>query len=726
MNLIYSAFVILVGLLTWMLFKPKRKQIPEGAYEVPIVEGRIPFAGNGIEFGKDIIAFVRKAYAKYGPIFRIKVFRSDIIVVCERSLMNEYFKITEDRMSLYDILDRLYFADAFSDKAESLPTIIKLVKSTITVKFDEFMPKILGEARSMINRLRETCLTAGESTATTIRLANEMIRFVAFTSARCFISQELDDRIYEEIIKFTNTVNFIVKLTYFFPKRLLRFFANPILSRYRHRIISYVTPEIQKYRADPLKNDSLVFRRAVDYIDADTGRKLTDHEIGEVVICLLYVSSENTALGLTNALTDLITHPTYWDRVKKETKGFLDTNDMKGLMACQILDACIMESARMTNHIFALQRRPRSKDAVLGNYYVGDADSVAYCGPMMMVHDSANDVYVNATEYNPDRFITGKQPKTSPNIITWGHGVHLCPGKMFAIYETKTAIALLLNTFDMEIPGNVLPPLDYFSPSAFAERKLNVILRLAKPEINSIDTSTEKPVSFTVDGKLVEYYEHENNAGWLIRDYFDKDLLFSLYTKAVALSHDSVEQKEIVDAPIDKAYPLTYYNLVYTGKSNCSEPVLWFTEAQAIWKFLHDHPALRFTGGKQNFNSFYCQLFGDHGAMAVHKDQYVSWGVSINIGASCDFMFGDKVILLHNGDVFVSDFSKVDHAVLKVHENTAPGWFSDDYIDESSGIQVRTFGRTRCSIQIREVHPIEENRVITTEEFKELVTGQKY
>ncbi len=51
-----------------------------------------------------------------------------------------------------------------------------------------------------------------------------------------------------------------------------------------------------------------------------------------------------------------------------------------------------------------------------------------------------------------------------------GAGIHLCPGKMFAIYEIKMAMALLTCHFErFDIPKDIEK--DYFSPSAFAEKK---------------------------------------------------------------------------------------------------------------------------------------------------------------------------------------------------------------------------------------------------------------
>lgn len=56
--------------------------------------------------------------------------------------------------------------------------------------------------------------------------------------------------------------------------------------------------------------------------------------------------------------------------------------------------------------------------------------------------------------------------------LRWGAGLHGCPGKVFAQYEIKMGIALFLLNFKFDMAQTFIGPKDYFSPSAFSERKL--------------------------------------------------------------------------------------------------------------------------------------------------------------------------------------------------------------------------------------------------------------
>ena len=708
---------------------------PNGSLDVPSVSGCWPIVGHALAFGKDPPKFIRETRKKYGDVFRIKLFNLNMMVVCDRSMTDEYFKKTESKMSLYKVLDRLYFSDAFSDDPANLESIITLVKTTISIKFDVFAPKIMEEANKMNERLKHAVQENGGKC--TIKLTDEMTKFVANTSAKCFISYEMDSQFYEALIKFTHLLNRIVVMTSFVPKFMLRLIFNPTLRKYRREMTQTLAPEIETYREDPDKNDSLVFRKCVDYINPKTGRHMTNDEIGDVIVCLLYVSSENTALGLSAALLDMSRNPTWWENVKNASRAYMNGNDYKALFADQTVDACLMESARMNTHIFALQRKPMVPGTVLGKWYVAsDIDSVTLCQPLLMVYEKAHDVFTDPERYNPDRFITHNEPQDSKSIMTWGSGVHLCPGKMFAIYETKAAMALLTNTFEQfEI---LQSKKDYFSPSAYAETAAEVTLVLRKD--TDTDTNTGPCESGSACGfssptqtDMTTIFIHgdirvtrivaddENNAGWLIRNYISLTQQQEWYQYTQQLSSGTPEHMALIAGDPDptRPVPLTYYKLVYTGGSNCAEPVRWFNWAQHLWKMFHDYAdVLQFPRDLYNdqyFNSIYSQMYHVRSTMRPHKDEYVDWGVSVSLGASCDFTFGRHRLVLNSGDVFVADFSRITHSIDRVHNNTTPSWFNDD----NPGVQ--TFDRARCSIQLRSVTLKSPEKAVDMSEFREMI-----
>lgn len=736
-SIVYASLCGAFAYACWCIMYPYYRQIrywwkkPQEAKSVPRVGGCWPVVGHGPAFSADIMGFIERAYEKYGPVFRLQVFRSEILVVCDRKLVQQYFRESEKNFSLYEALRRIYFGEAFSQNASALETIIRLVKTTIRIDYDVFTPKIVDEAQKMTQRLRQQVADAPNAT---LQLKSELIRFVARTSARCFICVDLSEEFFDILMQFTDLLNRLVVLTYFMPRWLIKALLGRKLDRLRNQMTDALSDEIDSYRNDSTKKDSLVFRKAVDFTDSD-GKTLSNREVGEVVVCLLYVSSENTALGLTNCLVDLVQNPEIAQRLASQVRGSVEQFDFKAVFADTLMNACVMESARMNTHIFPLNRHSRNVDATLGDYYVGDAQCVAICEPMLMKHSKcAADKFKNPQLFNPDRFLSGGETFKPQDVMTWGAGTHLCPGQNFAIYEIKTALALLLNTFEFH-PEHV-GELQYFSPSAYAEREFDARLQLVDQpvQVGSVQLGGEthridvvvvvgaaNDVDDNNDGKTIAVDCHvmddgEGNKLWLLRQAMPPEMQRVQFIDTVKMcaATDAAQLLLSGKVPPQKAFPIGYNSLVYTGQSNVVEMLDWKAYGQAVWTSLSQQVPGFPADEKKTFNSVYVQMYHKDGTMKKHRDQHVDWGVSVSLGASCQFQFGDKTILLHSGDVVVCDFSRVEHAVETILTSNLPGFVNNEVLlldepsddDDVDGATVRQLvcdlDRVRCSVQIRD------------------------
>lgn len=678
-------WIALIALIVLIVLVPrlfKAKLVVKGYKIVPTVSYNWPIVGHGIAFSRDIMGFIQECRKIYGDIFHIKVFKKDICIVCDRDMVKEFFKKQEHEMSMYENLKSIYFDYAFSDDGSKLNQIIDIMNKTIAVRFDDFLPKIVEEALSMSSTLSGTKL-----------LTPVTISFVARTSAKCFLGISLTDEMYATLNKFTNLLNITTTLTYFLPKFLIIQTIGRKLIQARKEFNVLIQPFISEYRSDIKKTDSLIMRHCVD-----REPELSDEEICDAIVCLLYVSSENTALGLNATITDLIKNPIYLEKLRAEIlqtnstdlTDQIDPTNYKEMIRNKdnLLHACVLESARLNSHVFAITRNT-NKSSTLGEYYVGNIDHVVLCEPLLMAYESAHETFEDPTKYFPERYLINKSLANPDKIITWGAGPHLCPGKLFAIYEIKTAIISILTQYD--IYAKSIPPLNYFSPSAFADR-------------TNMEITIEKTIS-TRENILVQ----KVGDGILLRNYLSEQRQIDLYKSILLASENSKEHVDIINERIDRAFPICMWNNAYTGQSNCTKPTDMIELGNEIIGKFPDEIQIT------NIDSAYAQLFGADASMSAHYDQYVDWGISINLGASILFTFGkDKVgqtrnIVLNSGDIFIGDFSKNLHHVPCLLPNT-PEWFKN----------VKNFGRTRCSIQLRNVSKV-QNQKISDDEFKLLL-----
>ena len=727
-------------------------------YKIPsFVEGATPIIGHGVSFSKDIIKFVKDAHNKYGGICKVKIFNNNMVIISDRTLVKDFLKKKESDLSLYEQLNNLYFGNAFTDDDRNMPMIIRLVKRTIAIKFDDFIPKITNYAIKMGDTMK-TQIADGDE----VDIYEHMIKFIVCTSSGCFVGMEITPEFYHILEKFTALLNRLVVLTYFLPKNVIKYTIGLLLKKYRNQMARILYPIIEEYRKDKNKKDSDVIRSAVDDVT-----NLDNHRIAEILICLLFVSAENTALGLAATVRDLSKNPEWWEKVRKVSDGYLRNDDLYGLFNDELIDAVVTESARLNTHIFALNRHPVNKHQTIGEYYVGDVKSVAICQPLLMVHDASSDIFKDAEQYNPERFIdkirdeSGAQcpifkedykscpflnskdktikgeiikgeSKNPYDVMTWGAGTHICPGKVFAKHEIKAAIAIITTTFKrFEIVRE--DKKNYFSPAAFAEQ--NAVVRVEKLPENELIKNINLEPNIEVGGKYYKVLRYDacGGSGWLIKNFLDESRQQQFYMASVEASEGSDEQKNLETSANTSSttHSLAYYNLVYTNKSNCGEDQVkpFFDFADKLWDTLHKNKRpLKFPiVPKPKFNSFYSQLYPESSKMDLHKDEHVDWGISVSIGSSCVFNFDTHEITLNSGDVFVADFSKVIHGVESIDTETLPKWFSDGYQIENDNEKkyVKTFGRVRCSIQIREVKPRHAGEYISTEAFNNMLMCKK-
>ena len=177
----------------------------------------------------------------------------------------------------------------------------------------------------------------------------------------------------------------------------------------------------------------------------------------------------------------------------------MDENDYKSLFNSAILEAVAMESARTNNHMFALNRKPKGKTTI-GGYDISDVDTVAVCGPMIMNFEGST--FKDSLSWNPGRFIGANAENKGPmDVVTWGAGTHTCPGKKFALYEIKAALALLAIKFEQPNITD-LGKMNYFSPSAFAERPVQAQMTIREelepkvaPESSTVSLQQGKAIS---------------------------------------------------------------------------------------------------------------------------------------------------------------------------------------------------------------------------------------
>ena len=154
----------------------------------------------------------------------------------------------------------------------------------------------------------------------------------------------------------------------------------------------------------------------------------------------------------------------------------------------------------------------------------------------------------------------------------------------------------------------------------------------------------------------------------------------------------------------------------HSGQTNALEkPELVFATARSLAERAADElrdDATALGLRELCFDSLVSLLYPAGGALDPHVDRGLpGLGLSLSLGAACSFEYGGTVTVLRSGDALFGAFGAVTHQVLRVHDaTTAPDWWRRLPAGQGDDDNMVTFGRARCSLQIRDSREMRARR----------------
>ena len=160
----------------------------------------------------------------------------------------------------------------------------------------------------------------------------------------------------------------------------------------------------------------------------DEGRAMTDDEVRDELVTLLFAGHETTATSLAWAFDLLLHHPSALSSLVAELDGG----------ASEYLDATIMETLRVRPVVALVDRHVRQAVGIGGHTI--PAGTIA-CPNIYLVQRRA-DLYQDPAAFRPDRFVG--QPPPAFGWFPFGGGIRRCLGASFATFEMRTVIPEVL------------------------------------------------------------------------------------------------------------------------------------------------------------------------------------------------------------------------------------------------------------------------------------------
>jgi sterol 14-demethylase len=407
----------------------------------PVVSGGLPLLGHAIEFMRDPHKVIRRGYEEHGLLFTLDLGLRKAHVLLGPENHQFFFKETDGVFSKrrgYETLMKMFDSKLFTfahstEAAEQMKVILPLLKNNdrfidlMLLEVDHFMENTLGDE--------------GE-----VELVEALGPLVMHVGARAFFGDQFREQLGAEYFnvykQFSLGADVVLPGWLPLPKFKRCLEAKAKIEQMLYELIQY-------RRKNPLKPKDL-FQELIEskyYGD----KPVPDDLLISMLVFIPWAAHETTAGHATWALIDLLNHPDYMEKVKKNVDEVLGDRSQytpEELKQLHTIDWTILEGERLHPVAHIIMRGVR--DDVEYKGYLLKEGSMCFIAP-----ETAHripEVFSNPDKYDPERFSPDrKEGDNKLSLLGFGGGAHRCAGVNFAKLEIKIILAKMMQNYDITL-----------------------------------------------------------------------------------------------------------------------------------------------------------------------------------------------------------------------------------------------------------------------------------
>ncbi|WP_341525444.1 cytochrome P450 [Nostoc sp. UHCC 0302] len=217
------------------------------------------------------------------------------------------------------------------------------------------------------------------------------------------------------------------------------------LMRQQQQMDELIYTEIQERRSqsDASRTDILSLMMAAR---DEHGQPMTDVELRDELITLLFAGHETTATSLAWALYWIHHLPQVREKLLQELDSLGDNPDLNNILRSPYLNAVCSETLRLYPVVMVtLNRVVKSPLEVMGYRF----EPGALLAPCIYLTHQREDLYPEPKQFKPERFL---EHQFAPSeYLPFGGGNRRCIGMAFAQFEMKLVLAHVLSHWQMEL-----------------------------------------------------------------------------------------------------------------------------------------------------------------------------------------------------------------------------------------------------------------------------------
>lgn len=218
--------------------------------------------------------------------------------------------------------------------------------------------------------------------------------------------------------------------------------------RQKQQIDQLIYTEIQERREQPDPNRTDILALLMSARD-EAGSPMTDNELRDELMTMLFAGHETTATAITWALYWIHKLPDVRDKLLQELDSLGEEPDNNAIFRLPYLNAVCSETLRIYPVGMLTFPRVVQTPVRLLDYQLEPGTVIMGC--IYLAH-RREDVYPEPQSFKPERFL---ERQFSPyEYLPFGGGSRRCIGMAFALFEMKVVLAKILSSLELELADN--------------------------------------------------------------------------------------------------------------------------------------------------------------------------------------------------------------------------------------------------------------------------------
>ncbi|KAJ7974286.1 Cytochrome P450 [Quillaja saponaria] len=423
------------ALLRWNEVRYRKKGLPPGTMGWPVF-------GETTEFLKQGPNFMKNQRARYGSFFKSHILGCPTIVSMDPEL-NKYILMNETKglvpgypQSMLDILGKCNIAAVHGSTHKYMRGALLSLISPTMIR-DQLLPKIDDFMGTHLSNWDKKIINIQEKT-------KEMAFLSALKQIASIESRSISQAFMPEFFKLVlGTLSLPIDLPGTNYRRGLQA---------RKSIISILSQLLEDRRASSQETQQDMLGCLLR--SEENRYKLTDEEIIDLIITILYSGYETVSTTSMMAVKYLHDHPKVLQELRKEHMAIRekkkpdDPINLDDLKAMRFTRAVIFETSRLATIVNGVLRKT-TQDMELNGFLIPKGWRI-YVYTREINYDLFQ--YPEPLSFNPWRWLEKSQESQSYSFI-FGGGSRQCPGKELGIAEISTFLHYFVTRYRWEEVG---------------------------------------------------------------------------------------------------------------------------------------------------------------------------------------------------------------------------------------------------------------------------------